>query len=505
MFDQTIASAAVAKLIKEACPSIMTVLGGYAVQHDNGREVLKAFPQIDCICRGDGEPVISRLARASVGEEAVGAIPGVLTRSPNAESPLLNGMSAPAAKANLRDAQPPDYSDWYADLGRIEKEHGVSVDTRGLPIEASRGCWWGQKQHCTFCGIDEDTLKYRSKSAEQVVAEIETLRKNYPDNYLFRFSDYIFPHHFHETLLPHLNAFEPRVWLEAEIKANQTENKLRDFAEAGFRALQPGIESFSSQALAGMNKGVRGIHNVQLLKWGYLSKIVLHYNLLYGFPDDTVEDYRRLVESVPRLYHLMPPISRTEVIITRFAPLQADPARFGIQQRPVHHECYDVLFSTEFLQSTGFDLDNYCYYFKRHFQYGPGLYELYGQLVLQVNHWKEQHKVRDVYLSYRRDNGTYHFEDTRFGEPEERRLSGLLSAVYNECDSAAVPEPALAQRLGLTTPDQRAELSNAVQELDSMRLIWREDDTIFGLGTPADSTHSVLDRPWRACWGGLYE
>ena len=506
MFDQTIASAAVAKLLKESCPGITTVLGGYAVQHDNGLEVLKAFPQIDCICRGDGEPVISRLARASVGAEPLSAIPGVLTRKPQtAVLPVLSDKPAPKAKADLRAAQAPDYSDWYADLSRIEKEHRVSVDTRGLPIEASRGCWWGQKQHCTFCGIDEETLSYRSKSAEQVVNEIRELRRRHPDNYLFRFVDYIFPHYLHCTLLPQLSAFEPRVWLEAEIKANQTEDKIRNFAEAGFRALQPGIESFSSQVLASMDKGVRGVHNVQLLKWGYLNKIVLHYNLLYGFPDDCVNDYRRLVENMPRLYHLMPPISRTEVIITRFAPLQADPARFGMREAPVHHECYDVLFSSEFLEQTGFKLDNYCYYFKRHFQYAPVLNELYGQLVIQVNHWKEQHKVRDVYLSYRRNNGNHHFEDSRFGQPVKMKLSGLLSNVYHLCDSAAVSQHTLAQKLGFTTENERAELSGAIQELDSMRLIWREDDTIFGLGIPADSTHSVLDRHWRACWGGLYE
>ena len=69
MFDQTIASAAVAKLIKERRPGIMTVLGGYAVQHANGLEALKAFPQIDGVCRADGEPVIGRLAWASVGAE----------------------------------------------------------------------------------------------------------------------------------------------------------------------------------------------------------------------------------------------------------------------------------------------------------------------------------------------------------------------------------------------------------------------------------------------------
>ena len=71
LFDQTLAAAALAKLLKEIRPDLPTALGGYAVQHENGTEVLKAFPQIDCIARGDGEPVIAKLAQASIGQISI--------------------------------------------------------------------------------------------------------------------------------------------------------------------------------------------------------------------------------------------------------------------------------------------------------------------------------------------------------------------------------------------------------------------------------------------------
>jgi hypothetical protein len=57
----------------------------------------------------------------------------------------------------------------------------------------------------------------------------------------------------------------------------------------------------------------------------------------------------------------------------------------------------------------------------------------------------------------------------------------------------------------MTAEQDRARLADAIQELDSMRLIWRDDDAIFGLGVPADRTHVRMDRRWKACWGGLYE
>jgi magnesium-protoporphyrin IX monomethyl ester (oxidative) cyclase len=48
-----------------------------------------------------------------------------------------------------------------------------------LLLETSRGCWWGAKQHCTFCGLNGGAMAFRSKSAERVVEEIRYLRDRY--------------------------------------------------------------------------------------------------------------------------------------------------------------------------------------------------------------------------------------------------------------------------------------------------------------------------------------
>ncbi len=159
MFDQTMASAALAKLLKETDPNLMIVLGGYAVQHENGVEVLKAFPWVDAIARGDGEPVAAALARASTGEGSIEHIDGILTRAD-----LRTNIERRARRWDMASALPPNYDDWFEDLKRIEHEHAVVLKSPYLYIESSRGCWWGQKRHCTFCGIDKETLKYRQKS-----------------------------------------------------------------------------------------------------------------------------------------------------------------------------------------------------------------------------------------------------------------------------------------------------------------------------------------------------
>ena len=74
-------------------------------------------------------------------------------------------------------------------------------------------------------------------------------------------------------------------------------------AEAGFVEVQPGIESFSSMALTAMDKGTSAIQNAQTLLLGKAHGVQVHWNLLYGFPDDDADDYERMLETLSRLAH----------------------------------------------------------------------------------------------------------------------------------------------------------------------------------------------------------
>jgi ribosomal peptide maturation radical SAM protein 1 len=306
MFDQTLASIALAKVLRQRLPGVMIVCGGYALEGPPGLEVLHGFDVIDAVAVGDGEPQIGKLAKASVGTLALDAIGGVLTRA----APF-----GPKREKVAMDASPdPDFSDWFADLVIAKARDRITINTTVLPVESSRGCWWGQKHHCVFCGIDEDTLSYRSKAPERVLAMLARMRERYGTEYPLRFSDYILPHAYSKTVLPALAEITPRYVLQCEIKANQTEEKIAQFARAGFSELQPGIESFDSNVLRLMDKGVTGMQNVYLLKLGYNYGIQINYNILYGIPGERTEWYQAMVRKIPRLFHLTPPVTRTETI-----------------------------------------------------------------------------------------------------------------------------------------------------------------------------------------------
>jgi len=494
MFDQTLASVALAQVIKRRSPQTMIVLGGYAVQGPPGRNVIEAFEWIDCVAQGDGEKTILDLAAASVGQIDLTQIHGLLTRG---KTPLPQ-------QSFLMEASPdPDYSGWLDDVARLKSAHDIEITFDTYPVESSRGCWWGQHKHCVFCGIDEETLKFRNKSGPKVTQMLHNMRTRYGDS-AFRFSDYILPQTYFKTLMPDLYDADPKFRLKCEIKANQSFQRMSEMAKAGFFEVQPGIESFSSNVLKLMDKGVSGIQNVALLKYGYLERIVVHYNFLYGIPGETLADYEEMVEKIPMMYHLIPPVSRTEAIITRFAPMHENAAAFGCMDKPVHHASYDVLFSEETLRSTGFSLDDYAYYFERYFDFAPEMEKVYGQVVRQINHWKKLHRDRFVSLTADDVGDAVRVTDTRFGVERTFDLPSLESAVYRLCDEKPVTADAVESMASERTGAQPCAIAAALARLEEERLIWREGQQILGLATPGAVASAHAQSAWNKRWTAIY-
>jgi hypothetical protein len=254
-----------------------------------------------------------------------------------------------------------------------------------------------------------------------------------------------------------------------------------------------------------MDKGVSAIQNVALLKHGYLNEIVIHYNFLYGIPGETVEQYQEMRLGIPRLYHLTPPVSRSEAIVTRFAPLHADPGRFGSSiTKPVHHRCYDVLFSSEMLSSTGLSLDDYGYYFERYLEFDEELIGLYQQCVTQINHWKRQHREREVTLDYEDCGDSMIVRDTRFGECQSVYLNRTERAVYLACDEAPVSMETLAASVCHEVGYADHQLTSIMDRLDEDRLIWREGVRAFGLAVPREIAAKHFASGWRTQWTSIY-
>jgi ribosomal peptide maturation radical SAM protein 1 len=489
MFDQTIAAVALAKLLKARMPDVVIALGGYALRAPTGETVIESFPWIDAICTGEGEKVIVPLAEASTGSRDLTSVPGILARA-------ADGIhaTAPPMPFDMAASKTPEFGDYFADLGELASKHQVRVEVDTLPLETSRGCWWGAVSHCVFCGINDEDLVFRARPANNTLHSLDELRHRHQLS-SFRFSDYILPYEYYRTLLPLLGARRRKFQLACEMKANSSPERFELLARAGFREVQPGIESFSSDVLRKMDKGVGAVHNVQTLILGKRAGITIHYNFLYGLPDDDLDEYRRMERQLPALIHLDPPLSRTEVQITRYAPLQADPGRFEI---PVarFEPSYQVIFSEGFLARSGFRLNDYCYYFARPFENPPALQASYARLNRIVDDWKRAHVEREVALTYTAGlDGLLIHDSRRTVSPEISHLAGVEADLYE----LTLPERTSVRALMEAKPTlDAATVRRVVDELEQRQLIFREGDALIGLALPAEAVHKQagVQRGW---------
>lgn len=332
VFQQQVASLALARRIKEQRPEVTIVLGGANCEGEMGTAVLRHFAFVDVVVPGEGESAFPELVRRATAGEALVHIPGAVTRRDL--GPL--GLSSPACHDEVLvdvDTLPrPDFDDFFRQWRDSDRDANPSPF---LLFESSRGCWWGQRRHCTFCGLNGKRMAFRSKSPERAVDELCALAARHPGVPIYAV-DNIMDRRYFDDFLPMLaaSAFGERLFYE--VKANLTKDQLRLLQAAGVLDIQPGIESLHDSVLRLMRKGVTALQNVQLLKWCAEVGVRPHWNLLWGFPGEPTAAYDEMAALIPRLVHLEPPVAAGPIRLDRFSPHFDQAAEFGFRDvRPV--------------------------------------------------------------------------------------------------------------------------------------------------------------------------
>lgn len=457
---QVMPSLALAREIKRLRPQTQVVLGGANCEGEMGRALHESFPWVDFVGRGQGETLLVELAQhLADGSPALEDIEGLVWRR-GTES-VANGEQARRIR-DLDSLAVPAYDDWCDQIAASP----LAIERRQLrlPIETSRGCWWGQRQHCIFCGLNGESLVYDHKSAERARQEIRELsRLGIPRIYAV---DLIFPHGYFHTLLPGLEADDLGVELFYEIKANLSRGHLAQLARAGVRELQPGIESLSTPILKTLRKGVSAYQNVRLLKWAAELGLQLTWNLLYGFPGESADDYAQMADLIPALTHLQPPtIGCCPVRIDRFSPLFVEAEAFGLDEL-APAEAYGLVYG---LPSS--ELHRVAYHFESHRQLAAEVEAEIAVLTREVERWQEAAGSASL-LAWDRDEQTTLLFDQRPGAAvAEAALEGTERRLYAACAEGA-PLPRLIEK----TQRPGAELLPILERWSENRWVVKVDD-----------------------------
>jgi ribosomal peptide maturation radical SAM protein 1 len=309
-FEQTNASLALLAAVKRLRPEVVTLLGGSNCEGEMAEGLAELGPFVDHVFSGESEETFARflddLARGERGERVVRG------------EPRLDLDRLPA----------PDYGEYFAQAGACLGDAEGSA--AAIPYETSRGCWWGQKHHCTFCGLNGETMRFRQKPAGRVLADLAELSGRHGTR-RFVMVDNIMPMSYLRDLVPRLAEEDPRYEIFYEQKSNLGLRQLAALERAGIRSIQPGIEALSDAMLRRMDKGVTARQNLELLRNAASLGIDVRWNLLWGFPGDELDDYREVLAILPKLVHLQPPRGWIHLSIDRFSPYFERPQRYGIR------------------------------------------------------------------------------------------------------------------------------------------------------------------------------
>ncbi len=163
-----------------------------------------------------------------------------------------------------------------------------------ISIYTGRGC----KSHCTFC-LWPQTVgghKYRTRSVENVIAEIRAAKAAFPQVKEFMFDDDTFTDD-----LPRAEAIAKElgkmgVTWSCNAKANVPFKTLKVLKENGLRLLLVGYESGNQQILYNIKKGMRIDVAKQFTKDCHTLGIKIHGTFIVGLPGENQDTLKETIE-----------------------------------------------------------------------------------------------------------------------------------------------------------------------------------------------------------------
>jgi ribosomal peptide maturation radical SAM protein 1 len=466
-FLQNVPSLALAKELKRQRPEVITLLGGSNCDGPMGHALHRNHPFVDYVVRGEGELALPALLDQLEHGDAHTDVPGVCwwDGAVSRANEEARGTVPPGQIAS------PDYDAWQRTLEASQVAEFVEPK---LVVEGARGCWWGEKHHCTFCGLNGSLMEFRAKPGHRLWSEIDRLVRRHQILDVITVDNIISMGYFTDFLpLAAESGWDLR--LHYEVKSNLSTEQLALLARAGVTHIQPGIESLNNRVLELMDKGVTGTRNVRTLRECENHGLTCTWNYLYGFPGEREADYTAVLDQIPALWHLQPPGGATRIALERFSPHHANPALGFPDPRPA--EMYQHVY-----RLPKKELEDLVYLFEA----VPGGIggEVEQRLVKEVERWEEAYPWSQLLLEEGKDELRIH--DRRYGWPDRtHRLRGWQADAFRLLEHGRTV-PALARLLTATGRRiGQPQLSEWVAELTVDGLVFVESGSYVALPTRA--------------------
>ncbi|UCH92960.1 MAG: RiPP maturation radical SAM C-methyltransferase, partial [Candidatus Aminicenantes bacterium] len=425
--EQTNCSVAILKAVKKICPEIITIMGGKNCEDQMAEGIASLSRAIDYVFSGESEISFKEFLTGYAGDK----LPA--RRVINGE-PLKNLDTIPL----------PGYESFFKQMraflgNNLPKMKAVSYET-------SRGCWWGQKRRCLFCGnTNTQSIVFQQKSGEKVEKDLEMIAQKYPVNAVLM-TDNIVPFSYYEKLLTFLAQKKefPSIFYQ-----ENTDLQLKDLInlqKMRVKSILTGIESLSSGLLKLMNKRVRASQNLLLLRNALSAGIYVAWNMLWGFPGDKAAHYREILKLLPLIRHLQPPMELLHLILVRFSSYVETPQLHhitGLRPMEIYKQIYPQWA----------DIDKLAYEFTGDYpceaHENPGLIR---ELQREITAWKTSWQTSNLIMTPSADYYIIHDTRRMNGKPGNHILDDSQAKavmIYCEYNGSPYQKWAVEEKLGM--------------------------------------------------------
>jgi magnesium-protoporphyrin IX monomethyl ester (oxidative) cyclase len=439
LFQQNNAAIAVAKRLKKKDSRLKIMFGGANCHDAAGKAMLDFVGEIDYVFLGEADEIFAAVCKAELtnDEAFLSALPkGVIGR----KSPV----AVEHRITKYMDALPyPDFAEYYSFKARANHAKDTS-----LLVEGSRGCWWGEKNPCTFCGLNGIKQMYRQKSTARLAREIKVQAEKYHAKRCVFTDSILSSRHLKE--LPQLKDELPQnASYFSEVKSNIAEADLAALRDMGFVCVQPGIESLQDDVLRLMNKGCRAIKQVETLRNLREFKMDAIWNLLCGFPEEKIAFYEEILELLPKITHLKPPNGLAHIVYQKNSVYTENREKFALDLRP--SEAYRFIYP----KSGKFIADFACVFEPvderaREIYYDcRKKHRVYEKLSAFIKSWKEDYAASPDRLDMKSSDAKIELCDLRRAARQTfYTLTGARRDIYSLCRTAAAEEKIFAALRG---------------------------------------------------------
>lgn len=415
----TTAALALAKRLKAKFGKPV-IFGGSGVFEIAGHEYVKV-PWVDYVFTGQtGEAFVEFLKLIADGGD-VSHIPGLCFK--DAEGRIV--MSKNPSGTDMDAVPIPDYSDYFEQIKQCPEE--MQKRFEWLFIELGRGCYYGDKQTCTFCA-EGDLNYYNStyRSAENSLQYLRDVSARYPEHKKFFLTDSLIMPYVVQKVFPAWASERGHREYFAEVKPWMSRQDIRGLAEGGVILVQCGIESLHPNIIKLLRKSQKVHTCLGALKWFKTYNIDVYWNFLAVVPGEDVADYAPMVELCKKIRHFAAPQPRlSPVRVTRYSPYWNERKNFQFANlRP--HDVY------RFMVPHWLDVEKIAWTWEYDLAEGHGNLELFMPEHLALKEEIATWRAGPYELTLRPDSVL----DSRSGTARIIPLTAAQRDILVYCDSA---------------------------------------------------------------------